>query len=108
MSENEIYKMFKPKKDFDDRFKLVDYISMVVSALLYFYLLYKYDETNFIFEPTSWNSLISGISTNPIITIGVYILLIFFIGPVFVCGYVIIFGIINNLLKKIIKIFKKK
>jgi len=96
MSENEIYKMFKPKKDFDDRFKLVDYFSMVVSALLYFYLLYKYDGTNSIFEPTNWDSLLSGI----------LFILIFGI-PIFL-GYCILFVIINNLLKKIIKIFKKK
>ena len=70
----------KAKKNFDDSFKLVDYVSIIVSGLLYVFILYKLDFLN----STIWEN---------------WILVFFMSFPVIIC-YLILAVNINRLLKK--------
>jgi len=77
----------KVKKNFDDSFKLVDYVSIIVSGLLYVFILYKLDFLN----STIWEN---------------WILVFFMSFPVIIC-YLILAVNINRLLKIFLRIIRK-
>ena len=87
MGDFNIFKEFKPKKDFDEKFKLVDYISIILSSLLYVFILYKLDFLN----STIWEN---------------WILVFFMSFPVIICYFILAVNI-NRLLKIFLKIIRK-